>query len=54
MCTGNPRQVENNYKELINIFANIGKLIIDVSVGKPGEAKPKNVQALIDTVRGLN
>jgi len=51
MCTGTPQQVENDVKELINIFADNGGLIIDASVGIPDEAKPENVQALTDTVR---
>jgi uroporphyrinogen-III decarboxylase len=54
MCTGNPRQVENNVRELINIFADNGGLIIDASVGIPDEAKPENVQALTDTVPKFN
>ncbi len=51
MCTGTPHQVENDVRQLIEIFADKGGLIIDASVGIPDEAKPENVQALTDTVR---
>jgi uroporphyrinogen-III decarboxylase len=48
MCTGTPKQVEGDVKELIEIFADNGGLIIDSSVGIPDEARPENVQALTD------
>jgi uroporphyrinogen-III decarboxylase len=51
MCTGKPQQVEEDVKELIDIFAGNGGLIIDSSVGIPDEARLENVQALTDTVR---
>lgn len=46
MCTGTPEQIEEDVKELIDIFADNGGLIIDSSVGIPDEAKFENVQAL--------
>jgi hypothetical protein len=51
MCTGTPQQVEEDVKELIDIFADNGGLVIDSSVGIPDEAKFENVQALTDAVR---
>ena len=51
MCTGTPQQVEEDVKELIDIFGENGGLIIDSSVGIPDEARFENVQALTDTVR---
>jgi uroporphyrinogen-III decarboxylase len=45
MCAGTPQQVENDVKELIEIFADNGGLIIDASAGIPDEVKPENVQA---------
>ena len=51
MCTGTPQQVEEDVKELIDIFADNGGLVIDSSVGIPDEAKLENVQALTDAVR---
>jgi uroporphyrinogen-III decarboxylase len=51
MCTGTPTQVEEDVKELIDIFADNGGLIVDGSVGIPDEAKIENVQALVDSAR---
>lgn len=50
MCTGTSQQVENDVRELIDIFADNGGLIVDASIGIPDEAKPENVQALTDAV----
>lgn len=50
MCTGTPQQVEDDVKELIDIFADAGGLIIDSNMGIPDESKPENVQALTDAV----
>ncbi len=35
---------------IIDTFAGNGGLIVDSSMGLPDEAKPENVQALIETV----
>ena len=51
MCTGTPKQVKDDVKELIDIFGDNGGLIIDCSIGIPDEAKPENVQALTDAVQ---
>ena len=51
MCTGTPQQVEEDVKELIDIFAGNAGLIIDSSVGIPDEAKLENVQAMSDAAR---
>jgi len=50
LITGTKDQVRDNVKELIDTFADNGGLIIDASVGIPDEAKPENVEAMIDTV----
>ena len=50
MCMGKPQQVEDDVKELIDMFGDSG-LIIDSTVGIPDEAKRENVQTLSDTVR---
>ncbi|MBI5601942.1 MAG: hypothetical protein HY879_01160 [Deltaproteobacteria bacterium] len=50
MCTGTPRQIKEDVKELIDIFGDNGGLIIDCSMGIPDEAKPENVQALTEAV----
>jgi hypothetical protein len=50
MCFGKPQQVEDDVKELIDIFGKRG-LIIDSSVGIPDEAKIENVQAMTDATR---
>lgn len=50
LCTGTPRQVEDDVKELIDIFGDNGGLIIDCNMGIPDEAKPENVQAMTDAV----
>ncbi len=50
MCLGTPQQVEDDVRELIDIFGNHG-LIIDSSVGIPDEARIENVQAMTDATR---
>ncbi|MBI5606033.1 MAG: hypothetical protein HY879_22090 [Deltaproteobacteria bacterium] len=50
LCTGTPQKVQDDVKELIDIFGDNGGLIIDCSMGIPDEAKPENVQALSDAV----
>lgn len=50
LCTGTPQQVEDDVKELIDIFGDNGGLIIDSNMGIPDEAKPENVQAMTDAV----
>jgi uroporphyrinogen-III decarboxylase len=50
MCTGTPRQVKDDVKELIDIFGDNGGLIIDSTMGLPDESRPENVQALTDGV----
>jgi uroporphyrinogen-III decarboxylase len=50
LCTGTPQQVEDDVKELIDIFGDNGGLIIDCNMGIPDEAKPENVQAMTDAV----
>ena len=51
MCTGTPRQVKDDVKELIDIFGDNGGLVIDSGVGLPDESRPENVQALSEAVR---
>ena len=50
LTTGKPEQVQDDVKELIDTFADNGGLIVDCSVGIPDEAKPENVEAMIQTV----
>jgi uroporphyrinogen-III decarboxylase len=50
LCTGTPDQVKDDVKELIDIFGDNGGLIIDCNQGIPDEAKPENVQAMMDAV----
>ena len=51
MCTGTPQQVKDDVRELIDIFADNGGLIVDSGVGMPDESRPENVQALTEAVR---
>ena len=51
MCTGTPRQVKDEVRELISIFGDNGGLVIDSGVGLPDESKPENVRALSEAVR---
>ena len=44
-------QVKEDVKELIDMFGPKGGLIVDGTVGIPDEAKPENVQAMVEAVR---
>ncbi len=50
LITGTPDQVRDDVKALIDLFADNGGLIVDGSMGIPDEAKPENVEAMIETV----
>ena len=50
LITGVPEQVRDDVKELIDTFADTGGLIVDSSMGLPDEARPENVDAMIETV----
>jgi len=50
LITGSPDQVRDDVKELIDTFADNGGLLVDSSMGLPDEARPENVEAMIDTV----
>ncbi len=50
LITGTPEQVKDDVKELIDTFADNGGLIVDSSMGLPCEARPENVEAMIETV----
>ena len=50
MCAGIPQQIKDDVKELIDIFGDIGDLIIDSTMGIPDESRPENVQALTEAV----
>jgi uroporphyrinogen-III decarboxylase len=50
MVTGTPQQIEDDVKELIDIFGDNGGLIIDSTMGLPDESKEENVQALTEAV----
>jgi hypothetical protein len=50
MCTGTPQQVQDDVKELIDIFGDNGGLIIDSTMGLPDESQKGNVQALTEAV----
>ena len=50
LITGTPDQVRDDVKELIDTFGDNGGLIVDGSMGIPDEAKPENVEAMIETV----
>jgi uroporphyrinogen-III decarboxylase len=48
---GTPKTVKEDVKELIDIFADNGGLIIDASTtGPPPEARPENVEAMAEAV----
>lgn len=51
LATGTEEQVKNDVKELIELFGPTGGLIVDGSVGIPDEAKPENLQAMVEAVR---
>jgi len=50
LIAGTPDQVRDDVKELIDTFADNGGLIVDGAMSIPDEAKPENVEAMIDTV----
>jgi len=50
LITGTPDEVRDDVKELIDLFGPGGGLIVDSSMGLPDEARPANVEAMIDTV----
>jgi len=50
LSTGSTEQVRDDIKELIDIFAPHGGLIVDGSVGIPDEAKPDNIEAMVEAV----
>jgi len=48
---GKPNQIREDVKELIDIFADNGGLIVDASsTGPPPESKPENVEAMTEAV----
>lgn len=51
LATGTVEQVRDDVKELIDMFGPMGGLIVDGNVGLPDEAKPENVQAMVEVVR---
>jgi hypothetical protein len=51
LSTGSAEQVTEDVKELIDLFAPSGGLIVDGSVGIPDEAKPENIAAMVEAVR---
>jgi uroporphyrinogen-III decarboxylase len=50
LSTGSTNQVKDDVKELIDLFAPHGGLIVDGSVGIPDEAKPENIKAMVEVV----
>ncbi len=46
LCTGMPRQVKDDVKELIDLFGDRGALILDSGLGIPDEARPENLYAM--------
>jgi uroporphyrinogen-III decarboxylase len=50
LCAGTPQQVSDYVRELIELFADTGALMIDGSQGIPDEARPENVMAMRETV----
>jgi uroporphyrinogen-III decarboxylase len=49
--TGTPQQIKDDVKELIDIFAENGGLIVDASTtGPPPEARTENVEAMTEAV----
>jgi hypothetical protein len=46
LCTGTPRQVKDDVKELIDLFGDTGTLMLDSGLGVPDEARPENLHAL--------
>ncbi|MCX8021740.1 MAG: hypothetical protein N2745_03100 [Syntrophorhabdaceae bacterium] len=50
LCTGTPKQVKDDVKELIELFGEGGGLIVDGNMGIPDEARFENVQAMTEAV----
>jgi uroporphyrinogen-III decarboxylase len=51
LVTGEPQQVKDYVKELIDTFGDNGGLIVDGAVdGVPPDSKPENVEAMVETV----
>ena len=50
LSTGSAEQVQEDVKKLIDLFAPCGGLIVDGSVGIPDEARPENIEAMVETV----
>jgi len=50
LIVGKPEQVRDEVRNLIDTFGDNGGLIIDGSVGIPDEAKPENLEAMMDAV----
>ena len=48
MCAGTPEEVEADVRELISLFGENGGLILDSTMGIPDEARPENVQAMVE------
>jgi Uroporphyrinogen-III decarboxylase len=46
LCTGTPRQVKDDVKELVDLFGDTGALMLDSGLGVPDEARPENMLAL--------
>jgi uroporphyrinogen-III decarboxylase len=51
LVTGSAQQVKDEVKHLIELFGDIGTLMIDGSSTVPDEAKPENVIAMSEAVR---
>jgi len=51
LATGTPQQVNDDVRDLIEIFGDNGGLIVDATVGIPDEAKPENVMAMVEAAR---
>lgn len=54
LATGTQEQVSEEVTKLIDLFGSKGGLIVDGSVGIPDEARPENIQAMVDVVREYN
>ena len=50
LATGAPEQVQDDVKELIDLFGSFGGLIMDGNLGIPDEARPENVAAIREAV----
>ncbi len=50
LCTGSVEQIIDDVRELIDLFGDTGGLIIDGAVEIPDEAKPENVEAMVEAV----